>query len=122
MMAFRLTLLLLLAVGGGLGYWTQTLARTYGYHPALGPALWEFKPWPGSVYQIYAPWQALVWQWQWGSATLTWVVLGGASVALALTGLAWWGWQGRGSQPPPLEGHGTTKWATRQDVKKAGLL
>jgi hypothetical protein len=121
MIAVRLSLLLCLAVGGGLVYWTQTLARTYGYHPALGPALWEVRPWRGIVYPLYAPWQALVWQWQWGEATITWVLVGSASVGLA--GTMWW-WLRRDAQgaPPPMEGHGTGKWARRRDVKKAGLF
>lgn len=88
MLFVRLSLLLLLAVGGGLVYWTQSLARMYGYHPALGPALWHVQPWPGLVYPLYAPWQALVWQWQWGEATTTWLLVGGVSIGFTLVG--WW--------------------------------
>ena len=129
-MLVRLSLLLLLTMLGGLVCWTQTLARTYGYHPALGEALWEVKPWRGLVYPFYGPWKALVWQWQWGETSGTWLLAGSAGLALLLAGLVWWGWQGlpwtpiqgRESQPPPLEGHGTGKWATKRDVKKAGLL
>ena len=122
MIVVRVSLLLLLLALGGLVYWTQTLARTYGYHPALGPPLWEVTPWRGLVYPLYAPWQALVWHWQWGEASTTWLLVGGVGLGLGLAVTVWWCWGGTGSQPPPMEGHGTTKWATRQHVKKAGLL
>ena len=122
MIALRLSLLLLLTVVGGLVYWTQTLARLYGYHPVLGEALWVVRPWRGLVYPLYAPWQALVWHWQWGEKTVTWLLIGGVSLAVLLTVGVWWCWRERGGQPPPLEGHGTTRWARRRDVKKAGLL
>ena len=121
MIAFRLSLLLVLTVLVGLVYWTQTLARMYGYHPALGEALWIVRPWRGLVYPLYAPWQALVWQWQWGEATITWLTLGSVSIGLALAGW-WWLRREPGGEPPPLEGHGTGKWASKKDVRKAGLL
>lgn len=122
MRVLRLSLLVLLMALGGLVYWTQTLARTYGYHPALGPPLWELRPWHGLVYPLYAPWQALVWQWQWGEPWLTWVVFGSLGLGLGLALAGWWWHVTRPGQPPPLEGHGTTRWASMKNVKRAGLL
>ena len=121
MLLVRISVLLLLTVFVGLVYWTQTLARMYGYHPALGEALWVVRPWRGIVYPLYAPWQALVWQWQWGEAITTSLIIGSVSTGLALAGW-WWCHRDSGGEPPPLEGHGTTKWAAKRDVKKAGLL
>ena len=118
MIAMRLSLLALLALLGGLVYWTQALARLYGYHPALGEALWVVRPWRGLV---YAPWQALIWHWQWGEPITIWLPVGCVSIGLAFVGW-WWVRREPGGQPPPLEGHGTTKWATKRDVRKAGLL
>ena len=98
-------------------YWTQTVAYAYGYHAALGVPLWTFK----AFYQqhsLYAPWQALVWQWQWGSRV---PVLAAASVlVVVVVGVI--GLRRRGGEAPPeMTGHGTTRWATKRNVKKAGL-
>ena len=54
MIIVRVLFLVVVFLSAGLVYWTQTLARIYGYHPALGPALWEVRIWRGLVYPLYA--------------------------------------------------------------------
>lgn len=114
-LVFACTLLLLVS----LQVWTQVRAYHYGYHPLLGVPLWT-EILGGRTHALYAPWQVFVWQWWWGSRVLLCGV--GVGTLLGLTGLLWLRHRrpGRG-QPPAMEGHGTTTWATRRDIRKAGL-
>lgn len=112
--------LLLLACQG----WTQYLAYHYAYHALLG------TPW-GHIqafyvrHSLYLPWQGFVWTWQWGSTAARVVPLVMALLALLLS---LWSLRINAkttrmlAKPPPMTGHGTTQWATRRDIKKAGLL
>jgi hypothetical protein len=105
-----------------LGSWTQVLAHQYGYHALLGTPWWQRQVFRHPL-AVYAPWQALVWTWRWG--TPAWRVgflAGTVGLGLLLVGAGWRGRWRRRTQPPPMTGHGTTIWATRRDVKKAGLL
>jgi hypothetical protein len=107
---------------GGLQVWTQWLAWQYRYHALLG-ASWgqvhAFYHW----HKLYAPWKAVVWTWQWGSgAWRDGIVFGGLLlVGSILIGL-WLKRRRRRLQPPAMEGHGHTVWATKRDLRKAGLL
>jgi hypothetical protein len=109
----------------GLQTFTQVLAYRAHYARALGPGLWQAE----AFYQrhsLYWPWQGLQWTWRWGTqapdavrlAALIALIPLGLGLAVAMLG------QGarRRTNPPPMEGHGTTQWARRGDVKEAGLL
>jgi hypothetical protein len=78
-------------------YWTQTLASQYGYQEALGTPLTTIRGF-GQEVRIYAPWQALVWQWQWWAR---WPFYVGAA-GLLLCGAAVLGQSRKGaaSRPP----------------------
>jgi type IV secretory pathway TraG/TraD family ATPase VirD4 len=102
--------------------WTQYLAVTYGYAAVLGVPWWQ-----GRVFArpqaLYPPWRGMVWWWQWGSpSSHLWVVLAGTTLLLLVVAGCWWSGTHRRTNPPPMEGHGTGQWATRRDIRKAGLL
>jgi type IV secretory pathway TraG/TraD family ATPase VirD4 len=102
--------------------WTQVMAMAYGYSPLLGRPLWrgQFFARPQA---LYAPWQGLGWWWQWGShASHRWTLLVGTAVLLLVLAGGWWHMTQRRTNPPAMEGHGTGRWATRRDIRKAGLL
>jgi len=102
--------------------WTQYLAVTYGYSPLLGRPLWQgqFFARPQA---LYAPWQGLGWWWQWGArSSHRWAVLASSALLLLVVVGCWWGVTHRRTNPPEMEGHGTGRWATRRDLRKAGLL
>lgn len=122
MMMLRIGLGSLLLAWIALQTWTQWLAYHYGYHALLG------MPW-GHVqafyvrHSVYAPWKGLVWTVLWGTTGSKLVVLGGIVGLGMVVLLAWWIGQGQTrTQPPPMTGHGTTQWAKRRDIRKAGLL
>lgn len=102
--------------------WTQWLAYHYGYHALLGTPWWQAQAFYVR-HSLYPPWRGVLWTWQWGTSGAQWGLVAGA-LGLALTGvlLAWKSNQRGRTQPPPMTGHGTTQWATRRDIKKAGLL
>ena len=71
----------------------------------------------------HAPWQGLVWAWQWGAGWLRlWCLLGVLGTLLVCL-LGWWA-SGKLAQanPPAMTGHGTGRWATKKDMKTARLL
>ena len=122
MQGFRIIAGCLVLAVGGLWTWTQWEAYHYAYAPLLG------TPW-GHVrafyqqHSLYAPWAGLVWRWRWGSPSLRLGIIGGGLALLCVSiALGWLAWRLRQTQPPPMTGHGTTQWARRQDVRKAGLL
>jgi type IV secretion system protein VirD4 len=122
MIRLRITLGLLLTALLGLWGWTQYQAYHYGYHPRLGPAWWQV--WGVRQFHgIYAPWQGLVWAWQWGSGWLRlWCLLGVLGTLLVCL----LGWRISGklarTNPPEMTGHGTGRWSVKKDIKEAGLL
>lgn len=96
---------------------TQALAYQAGYHRTLGAPLLRV-PVRGQMHGLYAPWQGMQWAWQWGSSAPRVMQQAGMLALLPVTfaGLVW-RWQRRGTGgPPPMEGHGTTHWATRRDL------
>lgn len=112
----------LLLVWLALQTWTQWLAYHYGYHALLGAPWWHVQAFYGR-HSIYAPWQGLVWTALWGSTGRKLWVLGGiVGLGLVVLLAAWSAARQRRLHPPPMTGHGTTQWATRRDMKKAGLL
>jgi hypothetical protein len=108
----------------GLQVWTQGLARYYGYHALLGSAWWQHQLFYRPV-KVYAPWKALVWTWQWGTPRTVFLMALGGVLVVVVGLLVCWRPQGQGKQagsPPPMTGHGSGQWATRRDIRKAGLL
>ena len=96
---------------------TQALAYQAAYHPALGASLVHVTC-RGHVHALYPPWKGMGWAWQWGSSAPRVMQMAGmlALLPFTLAGLAWrWQRSGTGG-PPPMEGHGTTQWATRRDL------
>jgi type IV secretion system protein VirD4 len=101
----------------GLQIATQMVARTYGYHPALGASL---------AWHIYAPWHFAGWLWRFGFAqpevfrTPMYAVYGGLVVGvvglLALIGI------GKRGQKQALTTFGSARWGTQQDIQRSGLL
>ena len=112
---------LLLAVCGLQG-WTQHRAYQLGYHPALGAPLWQVQAFR-QRHALYPPWGALVWAWRWGGTAMRVQLAGGVLGSGVLLGAVLVGTTRRTrTQPPPMQGHGTTTWATRRDVRQAGLF
>jgi len=110
---------------------TQSLAYQARYGAALGSPLYV-KHLFHRPHGVYYPWQGLEWAWRWGrqapqavktAAGLALVPLLGG-VVLAFVGHRGAGQvaHGRAGEPPPMTGHGTTVWATKRDIKKAGLF
>jgi hypothetical protein len=109
----------------GLQAFTQVLAYKAHYTRALGPALWHVEAFY-HTHALYWPWQGVQWAWRWGglapdtvrlAAMIALVPLGiGIGLGMLMQGAR------RRTSPPPMTGHGTTQWSTRQDVKDAGLL
>lgn len=94
---------------------TQFVAWRYHNDAALGPS------WGG----LYAPWMAFVWGWWWFSADpVTFQQAAGAGLGLAAFSSAlclWNRWQAKpGGAIQYL--HGSARWATKADLRKAGLL
>lgn len=96
---------------------TQYLAARFGYHPALGSPL---------IVGVYAPWQWLVWVFQFGTnarALFLWTQLG-LVLAIGLGFLAYVlliGFRTRSAKRH--EGiHGTAHWATEAEIRATGLL
>ncbi len=104
---------------------TQHTAWLMGDSPRLGPALFAL-PWTGP---IYAPWKWMVWAWQWRAiermkplwvlsirevlypmAPLTLLAI----VVLTVTRKGW--------LQTSADLHGSARWATTRDVKKATFL
>jgi type IV secretion system protein VirD4 len=122
----RLLLCALALLGGSL-VGTQVLAWQARYAPALGPPLLRLGPFPGGplvlrqAHALYLPSAGWVWAWRWGRQHPTPF----RSAALAAVGtmavLVWPLRRTAAPGPPPRTGHGTARWATRQDVKAAGL-
>ena len=112
---------LLLAVCGLQG-WTQHRAWQLGYHPALGVPLWEVRGFR-QRHALYPPWGALVWAWRWGGTAMRVQLAGGVLGSGVLLGAVLRVTTRRGrTHPPPMQGHGTTTWATRRDVRQSGLF
>jgi hypothetical protein len=121
----RAGVILLGSVVVGLQVFTQVLAYKAHYARALGPALGHADAFY-RTHALYWPWQGLHWTWQWGAqapdtirlaAMMALVPLGiGIGLGMLIQGTR------RRTSPPPMTGHGTTQWATREDVKEAGLL
>jgi|RhiMetdeSRZDD1v2_1073273.scaffolds.fasta_scaffold35554_5 hypothetical protein len=102
--------------------WTQYVAQSYGYHALLGTPWWSVEAFYRR-HPLYPPWKGVLWTWQWGGTSWRLGLVGGAVLLLGLVVLgSWVGRRQRRTQPPPMTGHGTTQWATRRDVKKAGLV
>ena len=111
-----LTTALLLALVSAQG-WTQYVAYQYRYQAALGTPVWTLRA-GRQVHPLYAPWQGLVWQWQWWSRTPFYMGAAGLSLILLACALS----RGkRQTQPPAMEGHGSTVWATPKVIKQAKL-
>ena len=99
-----------------LGTTTQNLASHYSYNPALGESLFG---------TLYSPHKSLVWTsdllpgsltvllsaWLLGFAVATATVVG--LYALYIVSI---------KSRQKLSGHGSARWATREDVQKAGLV
>lgn len=99
---------------------TQRLAAQLGYQAALGPPGFAFGP-----VRLYRPWQALTWNYWFHpyAPTLFWqaiklVYLGPILGVVAVIGYAVW--QARRARIATT--HGTARWATRREAKRAGLL
>jgi type IV secretory pathway TraG/TraD family ATPase VirD4 len=102
--------------------WTQYLGVTYGYAAVLGVPWWQGRVF-ARHHALYLPWKGLVWWWQWGSrASHRWAVRVSVALLLLVVVGCWWSVTHRRTNPPPMEGHGTGQWATRRDIRKAGLL
>ena len=97
--------------------WTQYLAYHWGYHALLGTPLWQGRFF-AQRHSVYWWWKALVWQWQWGSVAMKSAI--GIGLLLAFS-LGWLALHRTRSTPPAMTGHGTARWATQRDMKKAGL-
>jgi type IV secretion system protein VirD4 len=103
------------------GFWgsTQYVAAKLDYAPELGP------PWAtvGGV-RVFAPWDWLLWDRRYGSlaptvfrnaSTMTSLAALAGTVASALAAL-------RRKASAPSHAHGSSRWATTAEIKKAGLL
>ena len=107
---------------------TQSLAWQARYSPRLGAPL-LVKRLLHRDHGLYAPWRGVPWAWQWGREAPQVVRTAGLwALGPLVLGIVVSvprgprGPQGSPGQPPPMTGHGTTRWATRRDIKKAGLL
>jgi len=103
---------------------TQVVAWQARYHTALGPPVVRLT-WAGQAHALYRPWQGYAWAWQWGRRhPAPFRMAGIVSLLVLLVGilpLRQAAGTLRGSHPPPATGHGTATWATRQEVRAAGL-
>jgi type IV secretion system protein VirD4 len=101
---------------------TQVLAWQAHYAPVLGAPLTTVHAF-AQTHGIYWPWQGWVWAWRWGwqaPGAMRWAGMV-ASLTFLLGTVVLSERRTRRSGPPPLTGHGTTQWATRQDMRDAGL-
>lgn len=116
-----LTSLMIIAVFiAGLWASTQFAAKWLAYQPQLGPPLTVIKGWP-----IYAPWKFLGWYFHYGAYApkqfnnaLIFTYLGsilGIFLSFFLSFV-------RARSDCKATSHGTADWATREDLKTAGLL
>ena len=103
------------------GFWaaTESVAAGLAYAPALGP------PWAtfGGV-RVYAPWQWVVWDRLYGPRAPTLFRNAGAMTTLAsLAGAAVVALAALRRRPSARSmAHGSSRWATTSELKKAGLL
>ena len=102
---------------------TQILAYRAHYAPVLGAPLMVRKFPLRTEHSIYLPWQGIVWTWKWrrGAGAVVrqawlWGAVPGAGGLLAAAAL-WSGVRGH----TLLTGYGSGRWATRRDIRKAGL-
>ena len=74
---------------------------------------------------LYVPWAVLGWAWQWdGTRRRLQIVGGGVASGTLLVLVALYGGRDTAhrTQPPPMQGHGTTTWATKKDVRQSKLF
>ena len=112
--------LMVVAVLGGLAAATQYVGAALHYHPGLGAALFAFGP-----ISAYAPWRCVEWYVRFGERAhpvferAQLVALGVfAPLALVPVVVA----IQRAKQKKPSQAHGSARWATTAEVKRAGLL
>ena len=104
---------------------TQHAALLMGDSPRLGPGLFSL-PWLGG---IYAPWKWMEWAWRWRSIDRMqplWILSVHevlypmaplTAIAVAAIAVMRQGWFASRADL-----HGSARWATSQDVKRAGFL
>jgi type IV secretion system protein VirD4 len=110
--------LLVLAVGG-CWFATQYVASALAYAPALGP------PWATlGEERLYAPWQWIVWGRLYAPrASILFRNAGAMTTASALAGAAAAAMAALRRKPSAhSRAHGSSRWATTAEMKRAGLL
>ena len=110
--------LLVLAVGG-CWFATQYVASALAYAPALGP------PWATlGEERLYAPWQWIVWARLYAPrAPILFRNAGAMTTASALAGAAASAMAALRRKPlANSRAHGSSRWATTAEMKRAGLL
>lgn len=114
----RCLIALWVCLGLAAGLWaaTQFFAWRMQHQPALGPQ-WE---------HVYYPWRILQWAWLWGRQYPTLFIQAGSagvvtsSILLFFVALAK-GFSSSYAKPNEVL-HGSARWASKEDIKKAGLL
>jgi type IV secretion system protein VirD4 len=106
----------------GLGLWagTQWAAAMLAYQPRLGPAWFDLLGLP-----VYRPWQLFVWWYQFDAyapevfdkAGMLAASGGALGCGAAILGSLW-----RARQVGRVTTYGSARWATRREVRRAGLL
>jgi type IV secretion system protein VirD4 len=109
-----------LTIGLALASATQVFAWQNAYHVSLGRPVAHL-----GIHRLYAPTAYAGWLWRWGwKRPSAFQVSGSVGVILlALGALLVCRPQGayRRGSPPPMQGHGTTTWATERDIRESGL-
>jgi type IV secretion system protein VirD4 len=112
--------LLAISLVGGLATATQRVAAAYEYHRGLGAPVFRLGETP-----VYAPWRFLVWRFRFGhqapdvfenAQTLGFGVFAAVAAVIVLLVIK------RANQKKPSATHGTARWATAAELKKANLL
>ncbi|MGA2451538.1 MAG: IncP-type conjugal transfer protein TraG [Polyangiaceae bacterium] len=118
-MRFLAVVALLVLSVGGCWFATQYVASALAYAPALGPPLATL-----GEQHLYAPWQWIVWGRLFASrAPLVFRSAGAITTVSALTGAAASALAVLRRKPSAnSRAHGSSRWATTAEMKRAGLL
>ena len=105
---------------GAVWFATQWAAGQLGYQPRLGPAWFELGPYP-----VYLPWRLFEWWYAYEAYAPTIFNTAGAmaaaggvlGVVVAIIGSLW-----RARQNRQVTTYGSSRWASKTEVEKAGSL
>lgn len=113
-------LMIMAVFAAGLWTSTQLVAKWLAYQPKLGPPLFTIQDWP-----VYAPWKFAIWYFHYGAYAprqfdnALWFTYLGSVAGVVLAGYLSLARSRRKAIP---SSHGTASWASREDLRTAGLL